>query len=425
MLKQHLQKPEVFLYLFAAAVPLSFATWQALINNFAIEQASFTGVEIGILQSLREVPGFLAFGVVFLLVMMREQTIAFVSLLALGIGTAITGMLPSVLGLYCTTVLMSVGFHYAETISQSLSLQLVNYQRLPLVLGRQLAVGSFTGLTVFAVIYLLVEWLALDYLWIYLLFGCFTVVLACVMYFACPHFKGEAEQHKTMVLRKRYWLYYLLTFLSGARRQIFVVFAGFLMVEKFGFTVSQMTLLFLVNGVLTIYLAPRIGRLVSYWGEKRTLTLEYGGHFYRLCICRKRLVCSVALHPRPRVFRDGDRAQELSQENCRPRRYGGNRWSLVFDQSHRRGGIAVFSGPAVGGFATTGVYHRRRNRAGLFALVATRAGRTRARHGNRVFQRLSGRAQAGSNWQLGVDAESSCSAADISASIPSNSGVDR
>jgi hypothetical protein len=277
MLKQHLQKPEVFLYLFAAAVPLSFASWQALINNFAIEQAGFSGIEIGILQSLREVPGFLAFAVVFLLVMMREQTIAFVSLLALGIGTAITGMLPSVLGLYCTAVLMSVGFHYAETISQSLSLQLVSPQRLPLVLGRQLAVGAFTGLAVFAAIYLLVEWLALDYLWIYLLFGCFTVALACLMYFACPHFKGEAEQHKTMVLRKRYWLYYLLTFLSGARRQIFVVFAGFLMVEKFGFTVSQMTLLFLVNGVLTIYLAPRIGRLVSYWGEKRTLTLEYAG----------------------------------------------------------------------------------------------------------------------------------------------------
>jgi predicted MFS family arabinose efflux permease len=156
-------------------------------------------------------------------------------------------------------------------------LQLVSHQRLPLVLGRQIAVGSFTGLTVFAVIYLLVEWLALDYLWIYLLFGCLTVALAWVMYFGCPHFKGEAEQHKHMVLRKRYWLYYLLTFLSGARRQIFVVFAGFLMVEKFGFSVSQMTLLFLVNGVLTIYLAPRIGRLVSYWGEKRTLTLEYGG----------------------------------------------------------------------------------------------------------------------------------------------------
>jgi len=276
MLKQ-LQKPEVYLYLFAAAVPISFAAWQSMINNFAVEQAAFGGIEMGILQSLREVPGFLAFGVVFLLLIMREQTVAFVSLLALGIGTAITGMLPSVLGLYCSTVLMSMGFHYAETIVQSLSLQLISTERLPLVLGRQIAVTSFAGLAVFAAIYLLVEWLALDYLWIYLLFGCVTMAIAALMYFGCPHFKGEAEQHKTMVLRRRYWLYYLLTFLSGARRQIFVVFAGFLMVEKFGFTVSQMTLLFLVNGVLSIYLAPRIGRLVVHWGERRTLTLEYVG----------------------------------------------------------------------------------------------------------------------------------------------------
>ncbi len=277
MLKQQLQKPEVYLYLFAAAVPLSFASWQALINNFAIEQADFTGVEIGILQSLREVPGFLAFAVVFLLLILREQTIAFVALLALGIGTAITGMLPTVLGLYFTTVLMSTGFHYAETIVQSLSLQLISRERLPLVLGRQLAVGAFTGLAVFAGIYLLVEWLALDYVWIYLVFGSLTVAIALLMFFGCPHFAGEAEQHKTMILRRRYWLYYLLTFLSGARRQIFIVFAGFLMVEKFGFSVAEMVLLFLVNGVLTIYLAPRIGRLVSYWGEKRTLTLEYAG----------------------------------------------------------------------------------------------------------------------------------------------------
>ena len=277
MLRQQLQKPEVYLYLFAAAVPISFAAWQAMINNFSIEQAGFGGVEIGILQSLREVPGFLAFAVVFLLLVMREQTIAFVALLALGIGTAMTGMLPTVLGLYCTTVLMSVGFHYAETVMQSLSLQLISAERLPLVLGRIIAVGSFVGLAVFALLYLLVDWLQLDYLWIYLIFGVGTLVIAVLMFFGCPQFRGEAEQHKTMVLRRRYWLYYLLTFLSGARRQIFVVFAGFLMVEKFGLTVGQMSLLFLVNGVLTIYLAPRIGRLVSYWGEKRTLTLEYAG----------------------------------------------------------------------------------------------------------------------------------------------------
>ena len=277
MLKQQLQKPEVLLYLFSAAVPICFASWTALINNYSVEQVGFTGIEIGILQSLREVPGFLAFAVVFLLLFMREQTVAFVSLLALGIGTAMTGMLPTVMGLYFTTVLMSVGFHYAETIHQSLSMQLISRERLPLVMGRQIAVSSFTGLAVLALLFLLVEVFQVSYLWIYLLFGCITLGFACFIFLAFPHFKGEAEQHKTMILRQRYWLYYALTFLSGARRQIFMVFAGFLMVAKFGFSVGEMTLLFLVNGVLTIYLGPRIGRLVSFWGEKRTLTLEYSG----------------------------------------------------------------------------------------------------------------------------------------------------
>ena len=277
MFKHHFQRSEVFLYLFSAAVPISFATWQALINNFAIEQVNFTGIEIGILQSLREIPGFIAFGVIFLLLLMREQTVAFLALIALGIGTAITGFLPTVMGLYFTTVLMSMGYHYAETIQQSLTLQLIDKHNLPVVMGRQIAIGAFTGLFAFAALYLLVDLLDLGYHLIYLLAGGATVTMAIFMVIKFPHFKGEVEQHKKMVIRKRYWLYYLLTFLSGARRQIFVVFAGFLMVEKFHFTVGEMSMLFLVNGVLTIYLAPRIGRLVVYWGEKRTLTLEYIG----------------------------------------------------------------------------------------------------------------------------------------------------
>lgn len=275
--KQQLQKPEVLLYVVAAAVPLSFASWRALINNFAIEQASFTGIEMGILQSLREVPGFLAFAVVFLLLLFREQTLVTLSLILLGIGTAITGFLPNVMGLYFTTVLMSIGFHYAETVQQSLSLQLIHKDHLPIVMGKQIAIGSFSGLFVFAAIYLFLEHLSFSYQTIYMLGGLATVAMALFIFKAFPHFKGDAEQHKKLILRKRYWLYYLLTFLSGARRQIFVVFAGFLMVEKFDFSASEISILFLINGLLTMYLAPKIGHLVKYWGEKKALTFEYIG----------------------------------------------------------------------------------------------------------------------------------------------------
>ena len=91
------RRPEVLLLMMACAVPLSFATWQTLIDNFAIHRAAFTGAEIGLLQSLREVPGFLAFAVIFLLLVMREQSVAFVALALLGIGTALTGWFPTVI----------------------------------------------------------------------------------------------------------------------------------------------------------------------------------------------------------------------------------------------------------------------------------------------------------------------------------------
>jgi len=276
-LANRLKQPEVLLYLFAAAIPLSFATWRTLINNFAIEQANFSGIEMGTLQSIREIPGFLAFGVIFLLLIFREQTLASLAILILGIGTAITGFMPSVMGLYFTTVLMSLGFHYAETVQQSLSLQLIDKNRLPYVLGKQISIGSFIGLCIFASLYLLIELFHLDYQWIYLIFGGLTCLLAVAIFLFFPHFKGEVAQHKKMILRKKYWLYYLLTFFSGARRQIFVVFAGFLMVEKFNFSAADMSILFLINAIITIFLAPKIGLLVQHLGERKILTLEYVG----------------------------------------------------------------------------------------------------------------------------------------------------
>ena len=55
----------------AVAIPISFFTWMALINNFGLERVAFFGVEIGILHSLREVPGLLAFAVIFLLLIIN------------------------------------------------------------------------------------------------------------------------------------------------------------------------------------------------------------------------------------------------------------------------------------------------------------------------------------------------------------------
>ena len=265
------------LILMSIAMPLAFNTWSALLNNFAVEQAAFTGVEIGILQSLREVPGFLSFTVIFVLLLLKEQTFAVFSLALLGLGVALTGFFPSEYGLYFTTVLMSIGFHYFEAIKQSLSLQWLTKEEAPQVLGRLIAVGSITSLVIYGVLWVLLEVFDVSFMWNFTLAGGLCCLLAIFMWLNFPHFPSKTVQHKTLVLRRRYWLYYLLTFLSGARRQIFVVFAAFLMVEKFGYSASQVTLLFLINYAFNWFFAERIGVLIHRIGERRALTLEYIG----------------------------------------------------------------------------------------------------------------------------------------------------
>ena len=270
-------RPEFLLLLMGGAVPLSFATWQALLNNFAIERAAFSGAEIGILQSLREVPGFLAFTVVFLLFLLKEQRIALISLILLGIGTALTGFFPTVIGLYLTTVVMSIGFHYFETIQTSLSLQWIETERTAEVLGRIIAVGAFTSIVAFAAIWLAFDVMSLDFVTVYILGGGITVAIAVGAWLCFPQFPIRVRQRRKLILRKRYWLYYALTFLSGARRQIFIVFAGFLMVEKFGYSVAAISVLFLVNATLNMLFAARIGRVIGRVGERTALIFEYIG----------------------------------------------------------------------------------------------------------------------------------------------------
>jgi len=261
----------------SVAMPIAFNTWNALLNNFVVERASFGGVEIGILQSLREVPGFMAFTTVFVLLLIREQTMAVLALATLGAGVAATGFFPTELGLYCTTVIMSLGFHYFEAVKQSLSLQWLSKEEAPQVLGKLISVASMTSLAVYAILWVLLEIVKLDYVWNFLIAGVICAGLAVLMWLGFPHFQSTTRQHGHIVLRKRYWLYYALTFFSGARRQIFMVFAAFLMVEKFGYSAAQITALFLVNYTFNWLFAEKIGGVIRRIGERTALSIEYGG----------------------------------------------------------------------------------------------------------------------------------------------------
>ena len=152
-LKTGLNEPKTLLFLLTIGNTVAFATWQVLLNNFVVERASFSGEQIGILQSLREVPGFLAFTAVWIMLILRQQFFALVALFTLGFGTAITATYPSASWIYFATVVMSIGFHYLETVQTSLSLQWLPVKDAPYVMGQLLSAKSLCNFLVLGALY--------------------------------------------------------------------------------------------------------------------------------------------------------------------------------------------------------------------------------------------------------------------------------
>ncbi|MEO0498529.1 MAG: hypothetical protein AAF141_14380, partial [Pseudomonadota bacterium] len=271
------RNPFWLLVVMATSMQFVFGGWNVLSKNFAVDVLAFTGAEVGIQEAVREIPGFLSFLVVFLILFIREQRLALVSLLLLAFGTLVTGLLPSFTGFLVTTMIMSIGFHYYEACQQSLTLQWLPRSIAPTLMGRIISYGAMAQLSAFALVLGLGWAFDLSFTPLFAIVGGIGLLAVGWAMVSFPMFEQPVAQNKRIVLRRRYWLYYALVFMGGARRQIFIVFAAFLLIERYGVTVEVIAGLFLVNGIVSMYLAPIIGRFINRVGERRALIVEYIG----------------------------------------------------------------------------------------------------------------------------------------------------
>lgn len=270
------QRPMLrFLVVLTAASTIGLQGYTILFNNFAAEMVHLNGSQVGVTQSVREIPGLLSLLVVFVLLFVREHKLAALSIVLLGLGTGITALIPSYGWVIFTTVVMSFGFHYYESTNQSLTLQYFSTAVSPLIFGRLRALAAVSSVVAGIIVYCLSG--IAHYREMYLTIGALVLAAGIWGLFQNPTHAGIVPQRKKMILRRRYSLFYLLTLLSGARRQIFVVFSILLLVQVFHFTVREMTILFIVNNVVAYILNSLIGKAINHFGERTISSIEYAG----------------------------------------------------------------------------------------------------------------------------------------------------
>jgi predicted MFS family arabinose efflux permease len=263
----------VFLLVLTVASGLGMQGWNALFNNFAVEAAGFNGFQTGLAHSVREIPGFLSLLVIYVLLVISEWRLAALSILVLGAGGGLTGLFPSFWGVMLTTLCMSFGFHYYETVNQSLTLQYFSLSEAPVVMGRLRSVVALTNIAVGVLVWTSSRWLG--FAQIFGIIGCLSLAAGSWALFQDPTDSNAPRQHRKMIFRRRYWVFYVLTFLAGARRQILLAFATFLLVKRFGFDVGQIAALFILNNTVNAVFNRIIGHCINRFGERSLLRLEY------------------------------------------------------------------------------------------------------------------------------------------------------
>ena len=247
--------------------------WRAMFNNFAVERIGVGPDAIGWVQSVRELPGLLAFAVAFLALLFNEKRIMAVSLVVLGLGIVFTGQATTFPILLISTLVMSLGFHYFNPGNNGLILMSVDHHEAPRTMGQLRSLGAIAAVLATGVVYFFAD--RIGYENMFMMVGIVVAVGGAALFILGKGAHGGLPTHRKVRLRKRYWLFYSLTFLMGSRRHIFTTFAPFLLVQAYGVDVKTMSLLLLVNGLLNVYVFQKVGKLVSRFGEHAVLTIAF------------------------------------------------------------------------------------------------------------------------------------------------------
>ncbi len=274
-LKKLHSNPNTLFYVIPIGLFGGFVFWQSLLNNYVVEVANFSGRDIGILQSCRELPGLLAVTALFFLLFLSEQFFLVFALALMGTFIIVFGHMHTIFSLSLTCMLMSFGFHYSETLRKSLATQLVHKDILSIVLGRFRSIGSFVSILAFGTVYVGWKLLHLSYSTLFTIGGSISILVALYILIAFPKYEIKEQQHKKPRFYKRYWIFYILNILSGGRRQLFVVFAPFLMVSTFKLEIDKMVSIFFISQLLTMYFAPKVGKVILKIGERNALIIEH------------------------------------------------------------------------------------------------------------------------------------------------------
>jgi predicted MFS family arabinose efflux permease len=269
------------------AYQFGFAIARAIQSNFFVERLAMRPDEMGLLTTIRELPGLLMVAIAALTMRLVPTRLAAFCLGLMGLGYAAYGLATSFLTVIPGVLIASLGFHTWLTLNNAFALALARTSDTGQTLGNLQAIGFAGALLAMLLVFGTVQ--TLGYPTSFALAGAALLAGAAIISRFPAHLVRRDEQR--LLVRRRYLLFYVLNFLDGCRMEVFQAFGVFLLVKEYGVDVRTITLLLVISTVINMTLSTPVGRLIDRLGERVTLTGSYLallGLFLGLALVRDR-----------------------------------------------------------------------------------------------------------------------------------------
>lgn len=264
------------LALFASAaliLGMALSIMNATFNNFLNERFALSGFERSFLEFPRELPGFLVVFVSAALWFLCSRRLGVFSMLLAASGALLIGFASSSYWVMVIWLFIySMGDHLFMPVASTIGMELAREGQAGRRLGQLNAIRNAAGILGSVLVFIGFRYLNFSFQHTFAIAAIFLLAAAFLLYKMTP--EKVTEKRGYLQLHKEYNLYYLLNIISGARKQLFITFAPWVLVQVFEQPTDIMATLFTIGGVIGILFQPLLGWAVDKLGERFVLSAE-------------------------------------------------------------------------------------------------------------------------------------------------------
>ncbi|MCD6361802.1 MAG: MFS transporter [Armatimonadetes bacterium] len=275
-IRNRLRRADPQLRLFLAAVftlGIASGIFHTTFNNYLNDTFHIDAAVRGWLEFPRELPGFLVALLAGALYFLAETRVAAVAAAILGAGLLGLGLLGSHWAtMLVFTIAWSIGGHIEMPMRSAIAMSLGTRNQHGRRLGQ--AAAARVGASVVSGLFV---WIIMDNIGhnysVTFITGAGLAMIAALVY-ASMRVPTQVKRREKLVIKGRYWLYYVLCTLFGARKQVFLTFAPWVLVKVFGQPATTFAKLWMVSAVIGMFFQQALGDLIDRWGERRVLMAD-------------------------------------------------------------------------------------------------------------------------------------------------------